>query len=110
MIGAKTLITEGNNSVSRNQMSRDGQSNSIVPKNDDVGLMTNNSVSPVVQSPLNSKNEMTSGILQNLIVNDPKIQKNRSFLNKNESVKSTSLEKKHHHSGVTAHTFSSSLK
>ena len=48
MIGGKTLITEGNNSVSRNEMSRGGQSNSIVPKNDDTGLMTNNSVSPVV--------------------------------------------------------------
>ena len=48
MIGAKTLITEGNNSISRNQLSRDGQSNSIVPKNAEEGLMTNCSVSPVV--------------------------------------------------------------
>lgn len=44
------------------------------------------------------------------MVSDPKLQKNRSFINQNESVKSTSLEKRPAHSGVTAHTFSSSLK
>jgi len=110
MIGSKNIVMEANSSVSRNQTSQDG-CNSMLPKTEDKGgLLTNQSVSPIVGSPLNSKNEISAGLLQNLIVNDPKLQKNRSFINQNESVKSTSLEKRPAHSGVTAHTFSSSLK
>ena len=73
--------------------------------------MTNQSVSPVANSPLGHKNEEVSqGFLEAFIVNEQKMYKNRSYISKNESGKSTSLDKRAPHSGVTAHTFSSSLK
>lgn len=73
MIGSKNIVMEANSSVSRNQTSQDG-CNSMIPKNEDKGgLLTNQSVSPIVGSPLNSKNEISAGLLQNLIVNDPKL-------------------------------------
>jgi hypothetical protein len=110
MIGNKNLTVDPQNSLSRNQTSQDETNALLIKAEEKGGLLTNQSVSPIAGSPMNSKNAISPGLLQNLMINDPKLQKNRSFINQNESVKSTSLEKRAMHSGVTAHTFSSSLK
>ena len=52
-------------------MSQDACSNSMFPKNDNGAIMTNQSVSPVANSPLGNKNEEVSqGFLQAFIGNE----------------------------------------